>query len=105
MFDDKIHKVLMIEVARSADNEIAGSEVVSVKARDNGPLEFLYRFARAQDGQAERMIFPETLGENLVDKIVGIILIHFYFFENHTALACNIARIKDRMKDKVAKNI
>src|ERR1700722_12803991 len=105
MFDDKIDKVLMIEVAGSADNEVAGSEVMSVEARDDGPLEFFYRFARTQDGQAESVVFPETLGENLVDKIVGIVLIPFYFFENDAALACNVSRIKDRMKDKVAKNI
>src|SRR4029077_20640624 len=84
---------------------IAGSEVVSIEAGDDRPLEFFYGVARAQDRQTEGVVLPETLGEDFMDQVVGIILIHFYFFEDDTALARDIAAIEDGMKDKVAENI
>ena len=49
MFRDKFDKVLVVEVAGGADDEIAGSEVVSIEAGDHGALEFFDRVARAQD--------------------------------------------------------
>ena len=91
--------MIVVEVAGSTDNEIAGSEVVSIEAGDDGPLEFFYGVARAQDRQTESMVLPETLGEDFMDEVVGIILIHFYFFEDDAALARDIAAIEDGMKD------
>src|SRR4029077_3078157 len=105
IFRDKFDEVLVVEVTGSADNEIAGSEVVSIKAGDDGALEFFYGVARAQDRQTESMVLPETLREDFVDEVVGIILIHFYFFEDDAALARDIAAIEDGMKDKIAEDI
>src|ERR1700730_4162887 len=105
MLLDEFDKVLVVEVTGSTDNEIARREVVPIEAGHDGPLEFFYGVARAQDGQTESMVLPETLGENLVDKIVRIILIHFYFFEDDAALARDIAAIEDGMKDKIAEDI
>src|ERR1700675_3613789 len=105
MFLDEFDKVLVVEVTGSTDNEIVGREVVSIETGHDGPLEFFYGVARAQDRQTESMVLPETLGENLVDKIVRIILIHFYFFEDDAALARDIAAIEDGMKDKIAGDI
>ena len=105
MFLDQFDKVLVVEITGGADNEIAGSEVVSIEAGDDGPLEFFYRVARAQDRQTQSMVLPETLGEDFVDEVVGIILIHFYFFEDDAALARDIAGIEDGMKDEIAEDI
>src|ERR1700732_352613 len=105
MFLDEFDKVLVVEVTGSTDNEIAGREVVSIEAGHDGPLEFFYGVARAQDRQTESMVLPETLGEDFVDEVVGIILIHFYFFQDDTALARNIAAIEDGMKDKITEDI
>src|ERR1700674_558203 len=105
MFLDEFDKVLLVEVTVNTDNEIAGSEVVSIKAGDDGPLEFFYGVARAQDRQTKSMVLPETLGEDFVDEVVGIILVHFYFFEDDAALARDIAAIEDGMKDEIAENI
>src|SRR5208283_5252122 len=101
----ELHKVLMVEVTGSADDEIAGSEVVSIEAGHDRALEFFHRAARAQDRQTERVVFPETLGEDFVDQVVGIILIHFYFFENDAPLLRDIAGIEHRMKDKIGENV
>ena len=51
------------------------------------------------------MIFPETLREDFVDEIVGIVLVHLDFFENHAALAGNVAGIEDRMQHEIAQNV
>ena len=95
----------MLEVTGGADDEIAGSEVVSIETGDHGTLEFSYGVARAQDRQAEGVVLPETLGEDFMDEVVGIVLVHFYFFEDDAALARDIAGIEDGMKDKIAENI
>ena len=67
VFRDEFDKMLVIEVPGGAYDEIAGSEVVTIKAGDHGALEFSYGFARAQDRQPERVVLPEALGENLMD--------------------------------------
>ena len=51
------------------------------------------------------MVFPETLREDFVDQVVGIVLIHFYFFEDDAALAGYVIRVKDWMQNQVAQNI
>src|ERR1700674_1780093 len=51
------------------------------------------------------MVLPISLGEDFMDEVVGIILVHFYFFEDDAALARNIAAIEDGMKDKIAEDI
>ena len=48
------------------------------------------------------MVLPETLGEDFVDEVVGIVLVHFYFFENDAALFGDIASIEDGIKDEIA---
>src|SRR6202521_4649815 len=105
MFLDEFDKVLVVEVTGSTDNEIAGREVVSIEAGHDRSLEFFYGVARAQNRQTESMVLPETLREDFMDEVVGIILIHFYFFEHRTALARDIAAIEDGMKDKIAEDI
>src|ERR1700692_1113663 len=105
MFGNEVDKFFVIEVAGGADDKIAGGKVVTVKTRDHGPVEFLDRFPGTQDRQAKRVIFPETLGEDFVDQVVGIVLIHFYFFEDDAALARDIASIEYRMEDEIGENI
>src|SRR5712672_2405693 len=104
MFLDEFDKMLVVEVAGGADDKIAGSEVVSIEAGDDGPLEFLDGVARGQARQTESMILPETLGEDFMDEVVGIILVHSYCFEDDAAFARDIAAIEDGMKDKVAEH-
>src|SRR5208282_1502492 len=105
VFRDEFDKVLVVEVTGSADDEIAGSEVVTVEAGDHGALESLDRVARAQDRQPEGMILPETLSKDFVDQVIGIILIHFYFFENDAALASDVPGIEDGMQDEIGEHI
>src|SRR5271163_2172672 len=79
--------------------------MMSIKARYHVPLEFLHGVARAQNRQAQRMVLPETLCENFMDEIIGIILVHLYLFQNDAALLRDIAAIKNGMKDEIAEHI
>src|ERR1039457_2595858 len=58
-----------------------------------------------RERQAESVVLPETLGEDFVDEVVGIVLIHFYFFEDDAALLRDIAGIEDGMKNKIGEEI
>ena len=51
------------------------------------------------------MVFPETLREDFVDEVVGIVLVHFDFFENDAALLRDIAGIEDGMKNEIGEDI
>ena len=51
------------------------------------------------------MIFPEILGENLVDQVVGIVLVHLDLFENDAALAHDVFVVEDRVQHQVGENV
>jgi len=105
MFGDEFNEMLVIEVSGGADDEIAGGKVVPVEAGDDGALELLHGLARAQNRQAEGVVFPETLREDFVDEVVGVVLIHFDFFEDDAAFFGDVGSIEDGMDDEIAKDI
>src|SRR5579859_1865094 len=51
------------------------------------------------------MILPEVLGKYLMDKVIGIIFIHFDLFQDHAFFAGDVLGIKDRVQHQVAQNI
>ena len=97
--------MLVIQVSGRAHDQIAGRKMMSIETRDHRALEFLDRLSRAQNRQAEAVIFPETLRENFVDQIVGIVLVHLDFFENHASFFRNVAGVEHRMQHEIAQNI
>jgi hypothetical protein len=50
------------------------------------------------------MIFPEILGEDFVDEVIGIVFVHFDFFEDHAAFAGDVIGGECGMQDEVGKN-
>ena len=50
------------------------------------------------------MIFPEVLGEDFVDEVVGIVFVHFDFFEDHAPLAGDVLGGERGMQDEVGEN-
>ena len=93
---DEIDEFVVIEIASRGDDDIAGCEAVAVGFNDRGPFKALNRLFCPQDRFAQGMIFPEILGEDFVDEVVGIILIHLDFFHDHAAFAGDVSGIKDR---------
>ena len=51
------------------------------------------------------MVFPETLGENLVHQVVGVVLVHLDLFENHATLARDVFVVENGVQHQVRKNI
>ncbi len=39
------------------------------------------------------MVFPEVLGEDFVDEVVGIVLVHLDLFQNDAALAGDVGLV------------
>jgi len=105
MFGHQLYELLMLQMTGGGNDHVAGSKTLLVEIQHRITLELLDCIFRPQDGLAQRMVFPEILGEDFVDEVVGIILIHFYFFEDDAALARDIAAIEDGMKDEIAEDI
>ena len=51
------------------------------------------------------MILPEVLGKDLVDEIVGIILVHFDLFQNDAPLTSDILNGEDRVEYQIAEYV
>jgi hypothetical protein len=51
------------------------------------------------------VILPEALGKNLVDQIVGIVLVHLDLFQNDAALAQDVFIVEDRVQNQVGENV
>ena len=86
-------------------DDVAGREAVSIGLEHGLTLEFLHRFFCAQDWLAEGMIFPEILGKDFVDEVVGIVLVHLDLFENHAAFAGDILGGERRMQNQIGENL
>ena len=96
MFGYQFHELLMLQVAGGADDQIAGRQSAVVETQHRIALESFHRIFGAEDRLAQRMIFPEILGEDFVDQVVGAVLVHFDFFQDHAAFAADVLDIETR---------
>ena len=80
-------------------------EAAAVMVEDRLLREAADRFDGAEDGAAEGVIFPEVLGEGLVYKIVGVVLIHLDLFQDDALLTSQIGLRKLWMQHQVAQDI
>ncbi len=83
MLAGKIGKQLMSQVPGGCDDEIGGRIRIAVVILHHLAIKALDGVARTQDRLAERMVLPEIRGEDLMHEIIGIVLVHFEFFEDH----------------------
>ena len=51
------------------------------------------------------MIFPEILGKDFVDEVIGIVFVHFNFFEDDAAFSGNVFGGEGGMQDEVGENL
>ena len=51
------------------------------------------------------MVLPEILGENFMNKIIRIVLIHLDLFQNHATLAQNVLGIEDGVQHQIAEHV
>ncbi len=105
MFDHQVHELFVLQMAGGTNDHVAGSKSLLVEIPHRIAFEFLYRVFGSQDRLAQRMILPEILGEDFMDQIVRIVLIHLDLFQNHAPLASDILRVKDRVQHQVAEHV
>ena len=58
---------VVIEVSGGGEDHVAGGEAAAVEVEDGGLVEAGDGADGAEDGAAEGVVFPEVLGEELVD--------------------------------------
>src|SRR5205814_5097258 len=85
--------------------QISGRKPLAVKIKHYRLVESSHGLLGSEDRLAQRMIFPEILGEDLVDQIVRAVLVHLDFFQDHAAFASDVRPIKYGIEDKVTKHI
>src|SRR5947207_4459440 len=102
---NQINEVAVVQVSGGGNNDVVGREALPVKIKDFLLLERTDRLFGAQNRLAQRMVFPEILGEDFMDQIIRIVLIHLDLFQDHPFFANDVFGIKDRIQDQVAQNI
>src|SRR5437868_3017775 len=100
MLGHRRYKLLVLEMPRRAHDQVAGNETLAIEVEYRVALKIADSFLGAENWLAERMIFPEILGEDFVHEIVRIVLIHFYLFEDHAPLAADVIGIQYRVQDQ-----
>ena len=91
----------MLQIAGGREDHVPAQEAAFVIAEELVLIELAHRGGGAQNGLAQWMILPEVLGEELVHQHVGIVFVDLDLFENHAALALNVARGKGRVEHQV----
>src|SRR6266404_1209923 len=51
------------------------------------------------------MVLPEILSEDLMDEVIGIVLIHLDFFQDDATLASDVLGIENRIQHQVAEHV
>src|ERR1043166_6356181 len=92
-------------MAGCADDDVARHKTLTVKFTYWCRCESFYSFFRPQDRPSQCMVFPEILGKDFVDEVIRIVLIHFDFFENNSALTFDILGLEDGTKHQVTQYV
>jgi hypothetical protein len=87
LLGDLLDEVVVVQIAGGGEDHVAGREAAGVEVEDGLLVEAGDGLDRAEDGAAEGVVLPEVLGEELVDEVVGIVLVHLDLFEDDALLA------------------
>src|SRR5271165_1786888 len=101
----QLDKLVMVEIPSRRNDNVAGRKAVRVSIDDGLALEALYRLLGAQDRLAQRMILPEILGEDFVNEVIRIVLVHLDLFHDHAAFAGDIGAVEHGIQHQIAENI
>src|SRR6185369_9418910 len=101
----QVHEPVVLQVPGDRDNHVVGNEEAPVIVEQDLLLKPLDRILGAENRLAQRMIFPEVLRENLMHEVVGIVLVHLDLFEDYSAFALQLSRIKNRIQYEVTQDV
>src|SRR5215469_18085729 len=102
---NQVNKFCVIQVPRSGDDDVVRPEPLPIETEQVFLPERAYCLLGSQNGFAQWMIFPEVLGEDLVDEVVGIVFVHLDLFQDHALFAHDVFGIEYRIQDQVAQDI
>ena len=95
----------MGDVASGGDDDMVGRKPILEAAKKGFAAEIADGFGSAENRTAEGMFGPETTGENVVEKIFGIVQIHLDFFEDDLALFFDVVGVELGAKDEVGDDV
>ena len=95
------HEVLVADVPGDGHDEPCGHVVPPVEAANGSARGRADPFARAQDRPSERMTGPEGRREQVVDDVLGRVLVHVDLRQDHVPLRLEVARSDRRMLEHV----
>jgi hypothetical protein len=102
---DEVADALVIDVADSSNNQVRrGVHTVEVapQGRRGQRLDGLFR---PENRAPERVPFPQMLGEQLVDQVVGGVLDHLDLFEHDLLFSFDVGRRKRWSPDDIGQHI
>ena len=105
MARDQVDEGVVLEVAGGGEDHVACREALPIEADEGVLFEAADGFVGAEDGLAEGVVLPEILGKDLVDEVVGVVLVHLDLFEDDAALAGDVLGGEDRVEDEVGEDV
>ena len=98
-------QAFVLDLARGSDKDAARAVARRHERSQQLAVDFIYRLDRAEDRQRQRMAFPEFLGEQVVDEIVGRVLGLRNFLQHDLALALYLGRIEHRFEKNIREHL
>src|SRR5262245_20580529 len=95
----------MLQVPCGTNDHVSRGKTLAIKRQHRVSLELANRVLCAKYGLPKWVILPEVLGEDLVDEIIGIVLVHLDLFKNDAALTSDIRLVEDRVENQIAEHI
>src|SRR6202158_4038332 len=102
---NQFQHLLVSDVTGGGDHQMIRREPVPKARTQRIAIESFHGFRGAENRAAERMLRPETAGENLVKKIFGIVQIHLDLFEDDLALLLHIFGVEFRAEHEVGDDV
>src|SRR5215471_3870252 len=96
-FCNEIDDCVMLQIACSRNDQIVRCVELAEEIDYLLAIQFVNGLLSSQDRSPQRLIFPEILDENLMDKIVWRVLHHFDLFENDAALPLHVSWVEFRI--------
>src|SRR5699024_10177288 len=96
---------VVVEAARRGDHELTRDVGVPILFEDPFPGQCLDRVGGAQDRPGQGGVTEEVFGEDVVDQVRGLVLVHGDLFEDHAAFGLHLPLIEGGVGDHVADDV
>ncbi len=95
----------MVDVPRRGDDDVVGRIARAVVLGDVGHRDAADHVGAAEDAPAEGMVAVDRLREDVVDAILGLVLVHGDLLEHHLALGIDLVRGQRRREQHLGKEV